>query len=310
MTSKPVLEPAARQFADATASPPFLFDLGPEKGREAVDQVQSGDIAKPDVDVSDTTAPGGPSGEVPIRILRPRDATGPLPVIVYIHGAGWVFGNAHTHDRLIRELAAGANAAVVFPNYSLSPEAKYPTAVEESYAVAAWVAQHGAEQDLDPARIAVAGDSVGGNMTAALTLLAKQRSDVSFVQQVLFYPLTDANFDTESYHQDAEGYFLRREAMQWFWDQYTTDPAQRAEITASPLRASLHELAGLPPALVITGESDVLRDEGEAYAASCAPPVSPSPRRATRASSTTSSCSTPCAAPTPPAPPSPRRSPP
>jgi acetyl esterase/lipase/thioesterase domain-containing protein len=267
MTSKPVLEPAAQQFADATASPPFLFDLGPEKGREAVDQVQAGDIARPDVDVSDTTVPGGPSGEVPVRILRPRDAAGPLPVIVYIHGAGWVFGNAHTHDRLIRELAAGASAAVVFPDYSLSPEARYPTAIEESYAAAAWVARHGAEQNLDPARIAVAGDSVGGNMTAALTLLAKQRGDVSFVQQVLFYPVTDANFDTESYHQYAEGYFLRRDAMQWFWDQYTTDPAQRAQITASPLRASLHELAGLPPALVITGEADVLRDEGEAYAA-------------------------------------------
>jgi acetyl esterase len=124
MTSKPVLEPAAQQFADATASPPFLFDLGPQKGREAVDQVQAGDIAKPGVDISDTTVPGGPSGEVPVRILRPRDATGPLPVIVYIHGAGWVFGNAHTHDRLIRELAAGSGAAVVFPDYSLAPEAR------------------------------------------------------------------------------------------------------------------------------------------------------------------------------------------
>ena len=267
MTNKPVLEPAAQQFADATAAPPFLFDLGPEKGREAVDQVQSADIAKPDVDVSDTTVPGGPSGEVSIRILRPRGTSGPLPVIVYIHGAGWVFGNAHTHDRLVRELAVGSHAAVVFPNYSLSPEAKYPTAIEESYAVAAWVAEHGVEQNLDPTRIAVAGDSVGGNMAAALTLLAKQRGDVRFVQQVLFYPVTDAGFDTESYHQFAEGYFLRRDAMQWFWDQYTTDPAQRAEITASPLRASLDELAGLPPALVITGEADVLRDEGEAYAA-------------------------------------------
>ena len=266
MTRKPVLEPAAQQFADATANPPFLFDLGPEKGREAVDQVQSADIAKPDVDVSDMTVLGGPSGEVSIRILRPRTATGPLPVIVYIHGAGWVFGNAHTHDRLIRELAVGANAAVVFPNYSLSPEAAYPTAIEESYAVATWVAQHGAEQGLDPTRIAVAGDSVGGNMAAALTLLAKQRGDVSFVQQVLFYPVTDASFDTDSYRQFAEGYFLRRDAMQWFWDQYTTDPTQRAEITASPLRASLDELAGLPPALVITAEADVLRDEGESYA--------------------------------------------
>ena len=266
MTTKPVLEPAAQEFADATADPPYLFDLGPEKGRETVDEVQSGEIARPDVDITDITVPGGPSGAVSVRILRPRGATGPLPVIVYLHGAGWVFGNAHTHDRLIRELADGANAAVVFPNYSLSPEAKYPTAIEESYATVTWIAKHGAEQNLDPTRIAIAGDSVGGNMSAALTLLAKQRGDVSFVQQVLFYPVTDANFDTDSYHQFAEGYFLRRDAMEWFWDQYTTDPAQRAEITASPLRASLDELAGLPPALVITGEADVLRDEGEAYA--------------------------------------------
>ena len=266
MTTKPVLELAAQEFADATAEPPYLFDLGPQKGRQTVDEVQSGEIARPDVDITDTIVPGGPSGAVSVRILRPRGTTGPLPVIVYLHGAGWVFGNAHTHDRLIRELADGANAAVVFPNYSLSPEAKYPTAIEESYAAATWVARLGAEQNLDPTRIAIAGDSVGGNMSAALTLLAKQRGDVSFVQQVLFYPVTDANFDTHSYHQFAEGYFLRRDAMQWFWDQYTTDPAQRAEITASPLRASLDDLAGLPPALVITAEADVLRDEGEAYA--------------------------------------------
>jgi acetyl esterase len=266
MTTKPVLEPAAQEFADATADPPYLFDLGPDKGRETVDEVQSGEIARPDVDITDITVPGGPSGAVSVRILRPRGTTGPLPVIVYLHGAGWVFGNAHTHDRLIRELADGANAAVVFPNYSLSPEAKYPAAIDESYATVTWIAKHGAEQNLDPTRIAIAGDSVGGNMSAALTLLAKQRGDVSFVQQVLFYPVTDANFDTDSYHQFAEGYFLRRDAMEWFWDQYTTDPAQRAEITASPLRASVDELAGLPPALVITGEADVLRDEGEAYA--------------------------------------------
>jgi acetyl esterase len=265
-TTTLVLEPAAQEFADATANRPYLFDLGPDKGRETVDEVQAGEVVKPDVDITDITVPGGPSGTVSVRIVRPRGAAGPLPVIVYIHGAGWVFGNAHTHDRLIRELAVGATAAVVFPNYSLSPEAKYPTAIEESYAVAKWVAEHGAEHDLDATRIAIAGDSVGGNMSAALTLLAKQRGDVSFVQQVLFYPVTDANFDTDSYHQFAEGYFLRRDAMQWFWDQYTTDPAQRAEITASPLRASLDELADLPPALVITGEADVLRDEGEAYA--------------------------------------------
>ena len=260
-----VLEPAAQAFAEATADPPYLFDLGPVEGRKTVDEVQSGEIEKPDVDIEDTIVPGGPSGEVSVRIMRPRGATGPLPVVIYIHGAGWVFGNSHTHDRLIRELTVGANAAVVFPNYSLSPEARYPTAIEESYAVLRWVADHGADEDLDASRIAIAGDSVGGNMTAALTLMAKERSGPSLVAQLLFYPVTDASFDTDSYREFATGYFLRRDAMRWFWDQYTTEEAQRDEITASPLRATTEQLAGLPPALVITAEADVLRDEGEAY---------------------------------------------
>jgi acetyl esterase len=266
-TTTVVLEPAAQEFAAATADPPYLFDLGPVEGRKTVDEVQSEEIAKPDVDVEDTSVPGGPSDEVSVRILRPKAAAGALPVIVYIHGAGWVFGNSHTHDRLIRELAAGTGAAVVFPEFSLSPEAQYPTAIEESYAVLEWVADHGAEKNLDASRIAIAGDSVGGNMSAALTLMAKQRSGPELAAQVLFYPVTNASFDTDSYHEFAEGYFLRRDAMQWFWDQYTTDPAQRAEITASPLQATTEQLAGLPKALVITGEADVLRDEGEAYAA-------------------------------------------
>jgi acetyl esterase len=266
-TTKPILEPEAQAFADATAHPPYLFDLGPIEGRKTVDQVQSGEIAKPEVAIEDTTVPGGPNGDVSVRIIRPPSAIGVLPIVLYTHGAGWVFGDTLTHDRLIRELAVGTGAAVVFPNYSLSPEAKYPTALEECYAVAGWLAEHGRDKLLDGSRLAVAGDSVGGNMTAALTLLAKQRGMPSIGAQVLFYPVTDANFDTESYHQFATGYFLSREGMQWFWDQYTTDPAQRNEVTASPLRASLDQLVGLPPALVITGEADVLRDEGEAYAA-------------------------------------------
>ena len=266
-TTEIVLEPAAQEFADATANPPFLFDLGPTEGRKTVDEVQSEEIAKPDVDVEDTTVSGGPSGEVSIRILRPKGVAGPLPVVLYVHGAGWVFGNSHTHDRLIRELAAGTGAAVVFPNYSLSPEARYPVAIEESYAVLEWVAEHGAEKGLDGSRLGVAGDSVGGNMSAALTLMAKDRGGPELTAQVLFYPVTDASFDTPSYSQFAEGYFLRRDAMQWFWDQYTTDEVDRDRITASPLRATSDQLAGLPPALVITAEADVLRDEGESYAA-------------------------------------------
>ncbi|MEV7449050.1 alpha/beta hydrolase [Streptomyces nigra] len=263
---RPVLEPAAQAFAEATAQPPYLFDLGPEAGRKAVDEVQSGEVAKPDVDEEWLTVAGGPTGEVRVRIVRPAGATGTLPVIVYLHGAGWVFGNAHTHDRLVRELAVGAGAAVVFPEYDLSPEARYPVAIEQNHAVARWVVAEGAGHGLDAGRIAVAGDSVGGNMAAALTLMAKRRGDVPLVAQVLFYPVTDASFDTESYHRFAEGYFLRRDAMRWFWDQYTTDAAERAQITASPLRATIEQLTGLPPALVVTAEADVLRDEGEAYA--------------------------------------------
>ncbi|MYV65306.1 alpha/beta hydrolase fold domain-containing protein, partial [Streptomyces sp. SID2131] len=237
-------------------------------GRKAVDDVQGGEgVPLPAVDEEWVTVHGGPTGDVRARIVRPRGSTGPLPVVLYVHGAGWVFGNAHTHDRLVRELAVGAGAAVVFPEYDLSPEARYPVAVEQNYTVAQWVAREGHHKDLDGTRIAVAGDSVGGNMTAALTLMAKRRGDVRLLQQVLFYPVTDASCDTASYDEFAEGYFLRREAMGWFWDQYTTDPAERAQITASPLRASAEQLAGLPPALVITAEADVLRDEGEAYAA-------------------------------------------
>jgi acetyl esterase/lipase len=262
----PVLEPAAAEFAAATAEPPYLFDLGPVEGRKAVDEVQSGEVDKPAVDEEWITVAGGPTGEVPVRIVRPAGATGTLPVIVYLHGAGWVFGNAHTHDRLVRELAVQAGAAVVFPEYSLSPEARYPVAIEQNYTVARWVVTEGAGKDLDGTRMAVAGDSVGGNMAAALTLMAKERGDVALAFQVLFYPVTDAAFDTESYQRFATGYFLRQDAMRWFWDQYTTDEAQRAEITASPLRATTEQLAGLPPALVVTAEADVLRDEGEAYA--------------------------------------------
>lgn len=267
MNSKPVLEPAAQAFVEATADPPYLFQIPPVEGRTAVDGVQSPTVDVPGTEKETLTIPGGPTGSVSVTVFRPTGVTGPLPVVFYIHGAGWVFGNDHTHDRLARELAVRVGAAVVFPNYSLAPEAAYPIAIQENYAAAQWVVAHGATHELDPARIAVAGDSVGGNMAIALTLTAKQHGDVSLAGQVLFYPVTDANFDTGSYEQFAEGYFLRRDAMQWFWDQYTTDPAQRAEITASPLRATAEQLTGLPPALVIVAEADVLRDEGEAYAA-------------------------------------------
>ena len=266
MTSRIRLEPEVQAFADAAAKTPFLFTLGPQKGRIVLDEAQAGQVSTVPVDIEDFTIADGPSGQVPLRILRPQHAQAPLPVVVYFHGAGWVFGSKKTHDRLMRELAVGAGAAIVFPEYRLSPEAKYPTALEECYSAVQWVAECGRAHGLDAERLAVAGDSVGGNLAAAVTLLSKERGRPDVRHQLLFYPVTDAAFDTASYHQFAEGYHLRRDAMMWFWDQYTRNPGERNQITASPLRASTEQLTGLPPALVITGEADVLRDEGEAYA--------------------------------------------
>ncbi len=209
---------------------------------------------------------GGPKGAVAIRILRPKGAGQPLPAVVYTHGAGWVFGDKDIYDRLLRDLAHGAKAAVVMVDFTRSPEARYPVAIEESYAVVKYVAENGKTLGLDPSRLAVAGDSVGGNMTAAVTMLAKERRAPKIGLQVLFYPVTDARFDTPSYQQFPTGHFLTREAMKWFWNQYLPDEAARKQPTASPLQATVEQLKGLPPALVINGEFDVLRDEGEAYA--------------------------------------------
>ncbi len=266
-TGRVVLEKAAHDFADAHSRPPFSYQLPPVEGRRLLEESQS-DPTVPKALVSDEwiQVHGGPTGVVPVRIVKPADAVGVLPVIFYIRGSGWVFGSAHTHDRLVRELAVRSRAAVVFPEYDRSPEAKYPIAIEQNYAAAQWVMQHGDEKHLDAGHMAVAGDSVGGTMAIALALMARHRGDVNLVGQVLFYPATDASFDTESYHQFAEGYHLTRDGMKWSWDQYTTDPVQRAQVTASPLRATLDTLRGLPPTVVITGEADVLRDEGEAFA--------------------------------------------
>src|SRR2546423_9936883 len=266
MTNRIQLEPEAQALAEAEALSPLLFTLGPEKGRLALDEAQSGPVSKHPVDIEDLTITDGSCGQLALRILRPQNARTPLPVIVYIHGAGWVFGSTQTHDRLVRELAVGAQAAVVFPVYRLCPEARYPTALEECYMAAQWVSRRGQEYGLDAERLAVAGDSTGGNMATVITLLSRERGGPDIRLQLLFYPVTDAAFDTASYHQFAEGYHLRRDAMMWFWEQYTRHPGERNEITASPLRASTQQLQGLPPALIITAEADVLRAEGEAYA--------------------------------------------
>jgi acetyl esterase len=264
----PVVEPNTQAFLDALAAKggPQIHELSVDAARGVLRNAQGGKIAKHPAEIEDRTIPGGPKGQVAIRIVRPTGSAGALPVVIYFHGGGWVLGDVDTHDRLIREIANGANAAVVFVNYSRPPEARYPVPIEEAYAATKWVSANGKTIHVDSSRLAVAGDSVGGNMAAAVTLLAKQRGGPPIHFQVLFYPVTDADFDTPSYQQFAQGYFLTRQSMKWFWDQYAPDVAIRMQATASPLRATIDQLRGLPPALVINGECDVLRDEGEAYA--------------------------------------------
>ncbi len=261
-----VLEPAAQRVAEAFSKPPFLYEMAPADARKILEEAQSGPVSMLPVNEEWITVPA-PVGDARVRLIKPPEATGMLPVIVYMHGGGWILGNAGTHDRLVRELAVGARAALAFVEYPNSPEARYPTAIEQGYATAQWITRDGASKGLDASRMAVAGESVGGNMTAALALMAKERGDVTFVQQSMYYPVTDAAMNTASYEQFATGYYLSRKAMEWFWDAYTTDPAQRAEITASPNQASVEQVAGLPPTYLCVDEADVLRDEGEAYAA-------------------------------------------
>jgi acetyl esterase/lipase len=261
-----VLEGPARQFVDAAAQPPQLYELTPEEARAVLDGVQSGPVEKLAVDERWVTVPAE-VGDVRVRLVRPAGTDGELPVILYMHGGGWVLGNAGTHDRLVRELAVGAGATVAFVEYDRSPEAPYPVAIEQGYATARWLLREGRSHWLDPQRMAIAGDSVGGCMTAAITLMARDRGDVRFLHQSMYYPVTDAAMDTGSYEQFAKGYHLTARAMAWFWDAYVPDVARRAEPYAAPLRASDAQLRGLPPALLIVDEADVLRDEGEAYAA-------------------------------------------
>ena len=220
----------------------------------------------PEIDESWTMVPSD-FGDVEVRLVRPRGAKGPLPVLVYLHGGGWILGSSVTHDLLTRRLSVGANAVVAFVEYSRAPEAKYPVQLEQSYATTRWIRERGRANGFDPARVAIAGDSAGGNMAAALTVFAKQRRDDQFVHQSLYYPMTDANAeDSESLRLFKDGPYGSAQGLEWFWRSYLPDQALRNEITVSPLQATEADLEGLPPAVVIVDQNDVLRDQGEAYA--------------------------------------------
>ena len=243
-----------------------LEQLTPQEARAVLTGAQAGvKLTLPKTDVSQKTiqVDGQP---LDLTIVRPAGVKGTLPVFMFFHGGGWVLGDYPTHERLVRDLVVGSGAVAVFVNYTPSPEAHYPVAINQAYGATKWVAEHGKEINVDGKRLAVAGNSVGGNMAAVVSLMAKDKGTPAIKFQLLLWPVTDANFDTGSYNQFAEGHFLTKNMMKWFWDNYTTDATQRAEIYASPLRATTAQLKGLPPALVQTAEADVLRDEGEAYA--------------------------------------------
>jgi acetyl esterase len=261
-----VLEPAPRSFASSTAKGPPIYTLSYAAARKVLDTLQSGPVPLLPAVISHRTLPVGPTGKVTVRIVRPAGATGKLPAVMYFHGGGWILGDEHTHDRLVRLIANRTHAVVIFVDYTPSPEAHYPVPVEQAYAATRWVAQHGSQINVDSSRLAVAGDSVGGNMAAAVTLMAKERGGPRLLGQVMFYPVTNASFSDCSYQQFANGPWLTRKAVQWSWNAYDPDLKTRNQILTSPLRASLSQLKGLPKALVITDEADVLRDEGEAYA--------------------------------------------
>jgi len=260
MPLDPTLKAVLEQMSAGGA--PKLHEMGPEEARSFYASMQ---LPAPDVplaSVEDRSIPG-PGGEIPIRIYKP-EGPGPLPALLYFHGGGWVIGSIETHDASCRELAAKAGCAVVSVEYRLAPEHRYPAAAEDCYAATCWLAEQGSAVGIDPERLAAGGDSAGGNLTAVVAQMARDRGGPQLRLQLLLYPVTDTDFERPSYVENGEGYLLEAVAMKWFFDHYAPEPGQRREAYCSPLRAT--DLAGLPPALVITAEFDPLRDEGEAYA--------------------------------------------
>jgi acetyl esterase len=240
-----------------------LEQMTPTEARQMVLAARVADVPREDVvSVVDRTIPG-PAGEIPVRIYRPVDK-GALPVLVYFHGGGWVLGDLEGVDVPLRAIANRAGCAIVSVDYRLAPEHKFPAAADDCYAVARWVAENAASLGVDPSRIAIGGDSAGGNLTAVVALMARDRGGPRFVHQLLVYPVTNFDFTTPSYDENADGYFLTKAAMVWFWNHYLRDETDGAHPHASPYQAS--DLSNLPAAFVITAEYDPLRDEGEAYA--------------------------------------------
>lgn len=260
------LEPAAEAVSDQSSVPPLIFQLPPEQGREVLEEAQNTPVYKYPADISSDYIDTGYWGEIPVYFVMPKGVKA-KNVIFYIHGAGWVFGSFHTHEKLIRELCARTNSLVVFPEYTRSPEAKYPVAIEQCYFVLShlWEIIGNRCPAINRNTLTVAGDSVGGNMAIAMALMSNMRQGPDIHKLLLYYPVTNACFDTPSYHKFAVNYYLYRAGMMWFWQQYTTCTEDQNQITASPLRASSDYLKHLPQTMIINGQADVLRSEGEAF---------------------------------------------
>jgi acetyl esterase/lipase len=267
-TTDPNIESHTKTFLKAlnSAGGKPMETMAPADARKVLEGAQTSvtiDVSGIDVTEKTITQDGL---SVKLYIIRPSGASAILPVFMFFHGGGWMLGDFPTHKRYVRDLVLYSGVACVFVEYSRSPEVKYPVALNECYVATKWVAEHGAEIKVDGKRIAVAGNSAGGNLAAAVSLMAKDKKGPAIKLQVLFWPLTDDNFETGSYNQFAEARFLTKNMMIWFWDNYIPKGDQRKEIYASPLKATAGQLKGLPSALVQTAENDVLRDEGEAYA--------------------------------------------
>ena len=262
------LEPAAEKVSDASMKCPKIYQLPVTEGREKLEETQNTPVYMYPAKIEASMVMTRNWGRIPVYFVTPECVSSPVHVIYYIHGAGWVFGSFHTHEKLVRELAARTGCVVVFPEYARSPEARYPIAVEQCYSILTMlpdlISRMGYKMNSDT--LTVAGDSAGGNLAIAMTLKAKYNRGPRIQKQLLYYPVTNACFDTESYCCFANGYYLDKAGMKWFWDQYTVSERERNQILVSPLRAEISQLRGLPEAMILNGEADVLRDEGEAYA--------------------------------------------
>jgi acetyl esterase len=261
------LDTQARMLLDQMASvgAPPLNEQSVEQARAMIENLAALSGEAEPVAAVDNRAIPGPAGEIPIRLYRPESAgAGAAPCLVWLHGGGFVIGSIDTSDGTCRALANRTGAVVVSVDYRLAPEDPFPAGPEDAYTAVTWIAANGTDLGIDPSRIAVGGDSAGGNLTAVVALMARDRGGPDLRFQLLVYPVTDHSFETRSYLENADGYLLTRDAMIWFWDHYIADPVGRDDPYASPLRAG--DVSGLPPAFVITAEYDPLRDEGEAYA--------------------------------------------